>query len=501
VAAGWRVFFVDPSQRPARSDPLDFRFADRLPDLLRSHDRVPGQPFLLGPAGRPDQRVNAFFSCYPMTARDPDTWRKYAYALGMWLNFLAARAVSWDDTVPEDVEAFKYWRMADERNPRRVAPGTLTGNLIALSVFYSWAAARYGVANPVVTRQVRAPARTGKTTLAQIAASPVGVRRADLKWFTPDGYRRWRDVGLCGFGLDGLEDASWRGRNEQRDRAFADGLFETGLRLSEWASLLDVELPSDDPGRAFVTCWLADACAKGGYGRRFWLPRPALAGVLAYAEGGRAAAVRRAQQAGRYEQMADLLLLDKVHAGRRLRLRDGEDAAHSVSLDALTPEVRRRLFRRVDAGLEPLAVWLNEDGLPRQVHGWEHSFTCANQRLAALGLDSLVCVPHRLRHSCALRWYAVGKLLYDAPFAHLNDEELRDFRVQFGDTWQLVQTVLGHRSVTTTMEVYLEPFRYLDVELLLEQAAGVPIAELLAVAFRDHPRVVGDPLASASGQG
>ena len=68
------------------------------------------------------------------------------------------------------------------------------------------------------------------------------------------------------------------------------GLFETGLRLSEWASLLDVELPSDDPGRAFVTCWLADAGAKGGYGRRFWLPRPALAGVLAYVEGRRAAA-------------------------------------------------------------------------------------------------------------------------------------------------------------------------------------------------------------------
>ena len=55
---------------------------------------------------------------------------------------------------------------------------------------------------------------------------------------------------------------------------------------------------------------------------------------------------------------------------------------------------------------------------------------------------------------CALRWYSVGKLLYEARFAHLDAEELRDFRVQFGDTWQLVQTVLGHRSVTTTMEVY-----------------------------------------------
>ena len=120
VTAGWRVFFVDPSHRPAPSDPLAVRFADRCRTCW-SHDRVAGQPFLLGPAGRPDQRVNTFFSCYPMIARDPDTWRKYADALGMGLNFLAARAVSWDDTVPEDVEAFKYWRMADERNARRVA--------------------------------------------------------------------------------------------------------------------------------------------------------------------------------------------------------------------------------------------------------------------------------------------------------------------------------------------------------------------------------------------
>ncbi len=394
-SAGWRVFFVDLAQRPALSDPLAARFTDKLPGLLRSHDRAAGQPFLLRPTGRPDPRVNAFFACYPMSARDPDTWRKYAYALGIWLNFLAARSVSWDGAVPEDVEAFKFWRMADERNPQRVAPGTVEGNLIALSVFYGWAAPRYGIASPVLTRQVRAPARTGKTTLEQIAASPAGVRRADMKWFTPGGYRRWRDVGLCGLGLDGLEDAGWRGRNEQRDRAFADGLFETGLRLSEWASILDIELPPDDPDRAFVTCWLAGACAKGGQGRRFWLPRPALTGVLSYLEGARAVAVRRARQAGRYESLDGLLVAEKVHARRRLRLRDSDGAVHSVSLDALDAAMRRRLFRRTDAGLEPLAVWLNEDGLPRQAHGWEHSFTQANERLARLGLDGLACTPHR----------------------------------------------------------------------------------------------------------
>jgi hypothetical protein len=99
-----------------------------------------------------------------------------------------------------------------------------------------------------------------------------------------------------------------------------------------------------------------------------------------------------------------------------------------------------------------------------------------------------------LRHSFALKWYSVGRLLYEARLAHLDHEELRDFRAQFGDTWQLVQLLLGHRSVTTTMNVYLEPFRTLDVELLLEHAAGVPVAELLAMVYQDHPHVRSDPL-------
>jgi hypothetical protein len=67
-----------------------------------------------------------------------------------------------------------------------------------------------------------------------------------------------------------------------------------------------------------------------------------------------------------------------------------------------------------------------------------------------------------------LRWYAVGKLLYDARFAHLNDEELRDFRVQFGDTWQLVQTVLGTEDGRRGKDYYF---------------GRLPLARLLQVAF------------------
>ena len=48
------------------------------------------------------------------------------------------------------------------------------------------------------------------------------------------------------------------------------------------------------------------------------------------------------------------------------------------------------------------------------------------------------------------------------------------------------------------MNTYLEPFRALDVELLLEHAAGVRVAQVLVALYRDHPRVHSDPLGSGS---
>jgi len=132
-----------------------------------------------------------------------------------------------------------------------------------------------------------------------------------------------------------------------------------------------------------------------------------------------------------------MLIVERVHANRRVSVRETSGAVASVSLDVLDPQVRLRLFSQGEAGLAPVAVWLNEDGLPRQAHGWQHTFTTANARIVAHGLAGFGCSAHRLRHSFALRWYSVGKLLYDARFAHLDGEGLRDFRVQFGDTWQL----------------------------------------------------------------
>ena len=453
-----------------------------LLDRLAADERRDGVPFLLGPDGRPDIRINTFFSSLRMRGRSPLTWKKYAYALGVWLNFLLAIDRTWDSATEEDAEYFKEWRLTDRANPRPVAASTFASDLAALRSFYRWAARIYQVDDPV--------ARTTDVNLR-----PRGVRERDIKWFDPAGYRRWRDLGLRGLGVDGRPDPRWRRRNDQRDAAFADGLYGSGLRLTEWASVLTIELPNDDPGRGYSTARLADACAKGGYGHKYWLPRTALVGVLDYVEGARAAAVRRAQRSGCYERLVRRRLM-VGRQGDRLHLQDSAGGQRAVDLNMIAPRDRARLFRQTSAGLEPLALWLNEDGMPRVAHGWQHTFAAANARIARLGLSGFTGTPHMLRHSCALRWYAVGRLAYERRFAHLDAEEQRDFRVQFGNTWDLVATMLGHRSPETSRQHYLEPFRTLELDLLLHHAEEANVDGFLTGYLADHPLVRTDPIAA-----
>jgi integrase len=182
-------------------------------------------------------------------------------------------------------------------------------------------------------------------------------------------------------------------------------------------------------------------------------------------------------------------------------LRGPGGAEQTVPVGALSPAARLRLLHTTPEGVEPAMLWLNEDGLPRAKRAWYRSFDGANARLVRAGLPTLHVSPHMLRHSCALRWYAVGRLVWESKLDHLDAEQARDFRYQFGSVWDLVKTMLGHRDVRTTVNVYLEPFRALDVELLLEYGREESVAHLVADLVRGNPRVAVDPLAEVGSAG
>jgi hypothetical protein len=147
---------------------------------FRGNDRRPGQPLLIDPDGRTDPRIDAFFASRRMTARADTTNRKYARVIRVWLNFLLARGVRWDQATAADIVAFKFWRRTDDRNPQRVQASTFGGDVAALCALYDWTGHRFGVASPIDKHSV---VRDGVVREAA-DVRPDYVRRADVKWLT-----------------------------------------------------------------------------------------------------------------------------------------------------------------------------------------------------------------------------------------------------------------------------------------------------------------------------
>lgn len=417
-SGGWLVEFYDLKRPlPPPGDGLANKVGDVLARAQKNGARH-RTPFLIPADDRlPDPRVNLYFRKSKIVSKQPSTWRRYAYSLAVWLGFLDTLGVSWYEATGEDYTDFKFWRITDISNDERIEPTSFDTDRSALNSFYTWAGPIYGCGNPVVTGDILGtadpvdiPAGQGRRDPAR----PAGSTRRRVKWLLRGAFEQWRDIGFRGYGFDGLRAEGWRGAHEDRDCAFVDGLYGTGLRLAEWGSVLDVELPSVDAAGRFPRAHLARACAKGKRERReYRVPYGALKSVTGYMdpiEGSRAEAVRRARRAGRYERVAGLKIVTRFSPQARTLTVLTAEGSSTLSLDGLDPEERLLLFRQTPQGLEPLAVWLGVNGLPMLAHSWEKRFTEANKRVAAAwaraggrGTVPLFCRPHMCRHSFALR--------------------------------------------------------------------------------------------------
>lgn len=496
---GWSLHHHDSRLDAAVQSFAAANLSPEITARIRSvrESRFEGQPFVLDADGYPDRTVNAFFGSRRFRGYAATTQTRYALSIRLWLDFCEAVNVRWVDASPETVSDFKYWRMTDSNNPSRVAGSAFHTDLAAVSALYEWCDARFSLQNPVLRREfIRRGPTYGNSNLnggQRALAEPAGVRDRNVKWLEPAAVRRWINVGLRGLTITGEEPAYSRNRTGTRDAAFAELLYGSGLRVSEAASLLLAELPNTkDAQRLYRSGELAAACAKGGAHRRWWCSRDALGDVEVYVEGQRAESVRRAQALGRYEQLDRVIEVRVDPTTRRIF---GVEGGNQMSLDTLDARTRLRLFQRTERGLEPLALWLNESGLPRTAHSWQSTFRTGNERTTRASYPDFICTPHMLRHSFALRWYSVGRLIWDRRLVGLTDDEQCDYRQQFGDTWTFVQMLLGHRHPQTTANIYLEPFRALEVELLLEYAAEVPLPALMQVMASRDQRIVLDPVA------
>jgi integrase family protein with SAM-like domain len=506
----WSLDFYDFTRKlESDGDELVAGFGDVYERAVRNGARQ-GTPILVAPSGAADARINLFFRLGNVAAKRPRTWRRYAYSLVVWLDFLEGRGRSWDAVTMEDFDAFKHWRMTDHRNDGRVRATSFEADRAALNSFYRWAAERYGLTNPVptvvpgVADDSAVQARDGQRD----SARPAGAPRRQVKWLLRPAFEQWRDVGLRGFGFDGQRRSGWRGFNEDRDAAFVDGLYGTGLRLAEWSSILDVELPAEEESGRFPKAWLAAACIKGGRGgRHYRIPRSVMKEIAAYldpVEGSRAEAIGRARRKGRYDKVPGMRIVTSCNRHSRMLHVLSSAGRTALSLDVITPEERLRLFRNTPDGLEPLAIWLGNDGMPKQAHSWEKTFQTANARVAAEWAVAhgrsqaesecpLWARPHMARHSFALRWFSILSVVWEQRLEGFTDTEKRDLREQFGDVWFQLATLLGHSSPEVTKDWYLEPFTGLQVDYimsLLDEEERTAVDRLLSRVVQNSGKVL-----------
>lgn len=437
------------------------------------------------PDGRPDMGVLEFFSSAAFQSLSTGSQESYTQDIQLFLSFLSGQGIDWRTATFEHLADYEYWRRRDQQNPDRIGAAKFSRDLAALKKFYDWQQWRGTVAtSPVALHKSKAAGDSDETNL-----QPKAVRTVQLKWLTPSAYKRWRDVGLGGYRGDSRRDPTWRGRNDGRNLAFAETLWSSGLRLREGGTLLLGELPTIDHQVRYAKARVGQAVAKGR-GRDFWISTQALKSIDNYVISSRAAAVHRAQTEGRYDGLTDIKIVDKVDKSRRVHFTTRTGTTGTVPLDSLDWRDRLNFYTTTDRGLEPWMVWLSEAGLPLPYRSWEEVFSTANDRCRTLAVD-IHCHPHMLRHSFALR------MLVTLIYAHerkmgITPAERREYRLIFGDPWVLVQTLLGHATLETTRDCYLEPVSGLQVDLFLndEAAEDASITDFITHIAATAPGIV-----------
>jgi site-specific recombinase XerD len=424
-----------------------------------------GTPILVDPRAHLDPRLAEFFRRSRFATLAASSKESYAKDYRLLFAFLWRRGKHWDEADADDVDDYEAWRRRSEDNPSRISGAKWARELAAFKLLYVWMARRrYVASSPVLTHAVRG--RDGE--LVEVAANrPKDVRSSNVKWLTPRTFRLWRDVGLRGYTAAGLPDESWRGRNSGRNAAFADLLFDSGLRLREGGCLLTIEVPHALAGQSYYEGTVAQSIAKKRE-RMFYVGADALAGVTTYMAVARRAAIRRAQRAGRYDEVRGRRVATGISRGldRWVTWEDVLGREGTTAVRALTARERATLFIQGDTGLEPLWLWLGENGLPMDYCSWEAVFGAANDRCAAQG-KPIYCTPHMCRHSFALKMLVTLGRALDRRYGR--DTAERDYvRKVYGEAFELVQGLLGHKSEQTTRDVYLEPVNGLRLREILD---------------------------------
>jgi len=392
----------------------DLSRTPELTDMAARLGIVNGQPFLVGEDGSFDRVLNTFLrSLVDPASPRPNTWRTYAYHLARFLRWLAQQEIAWRQVNRDVLRAYYTARRFVQARP--ISARTWNNVAAALTRFYAWAVVAGEVpVTPVSYREIRA---------GRIAAVP-GIRplRSSLTEHVSSIPVRYVPLRIY---LSKVRPAFGGTRTAERDRAFADLLLATGMRVAEANSLLLADLPDPDApecwGKKTIPLTLKRG-TKGGKVRVIRIPTHVLRTV--------------------YRYVAE----------------DRENALADLSMSQ-----------------RPAELWVTETGAPMKTARWHDVFRKASEK------SGNQCTPHMLRHAFAIHQLTamIQRLISDPTY---RTDPNQPYRTLLKDPLRQLQRLLGHASLASTF-IYLDCLE--EVDRMIDDSLGdwtVPLQT------RDEPR-------------
>lgn len=392
---------------------------------------------------------------------ETSTLRNYAYDAFRFASFLAARGSDVVHATHQDVVDYRRSRLGDGRDG--VAVQTWQREAVVIRGIFNLLK-QLGLLDDVPWIVI------GRTS----ALGSPWRSEADIRPLSTDQWRHFRDVGLAGNAMGGGLDGGWRGRNSARGIAGAELALTTGMRLCEFSSLLDMEIPNAMIGIS-GTSLLIESIAKFGKRRRVMVPPSTQRRVDLYRHTERRALVRRAAPR-LWQERESFFVIDAANSmgGRVVGRVDGRRVAWDTH--RIPRELRRRAVVEIDGGLASACLFLGQNGLPLSKRAWHQVFASASARAQQADprpADHRVgrrVTPHDLRHT-----FAVVMLQQATRTAIAGEHDRRDGKLRPGGLSEhiiknpllTVQRMLGHSSPQTTL-VYLRFIE--DTETLVRDA-------------------------------
>lgn len=281
--------FVDHTlSAPANAD-------ERTREVYSGARSLPeGMPVILDNRWRPVEPWLTYFRIVTASTAQ-STVRNYAYDALRFASFLDARGTDVVHASDDDIVAYRDSRVSSAERP--VSPATWQREVVVIRGIYQLL---------LQTGQIR---REPWITIGRSSALRSPWRsEPDIRPLTQAQWSAFRDIGLGGQTVTGELDPSWRGSTGLRSQAGAQVAVTTGMRLGEFSTLLDAELPAPTGTGASV---LLEACAKYQKRRRVHVPSATLRAVDLYRQTERRAVVRTSANT-LWSRRSDLYIVEEL---------------------------------------------------------------------------------------------------------------------------------------------------------------------------------------------